>query len=162
LVPEFDAEATVTRRLLERVPEGRASWKPHPKSMTLGRLATLIAELPEWARNALVRDEFDIAPPGSPPLQFPTLEPTARVLELFDRNTHAARAALVATADREFEKPWKLTFGGRLVSTDPKFAVYRRALNHLIHHRGQLSVYLRLNEVPVPSIYGPTADEPGL
>ncbi|HXQ29276.1 MAG TPA: DinB family protein [Gemmatimonadales bacterium] len=160
LVPEFDAELAITRRALERVPDGRSSWKPHPKSMTLGRLATLIAELPNWAVNALTLDQFDFAPPGGPPMQFPTLEPIARVLELLDRNAHAARTALLATTDAAFANPWRLLFGGRVISTEPRMTVYRRALNHLVHHRGQLTVYLRLNDAKVPSIYGPTADEP--
>jgi DinB family len=161
LLPELDAETATTRRVLERVPDGRSSWKPHPKSMTLGRLATLLAELPGWAVNALTLDEFDMSPPGGPPMQFPTLEPVTRVLELFDRNCRAARAALRATTDLQFATPWRFKFQGRVVSTDTKYTVYRRTvLNHIVHHRGQLTVYLRLNDTAVPSVYGPTADEP--
>jgi uncharacterized damage-inducible protein DinB len=162
LLTEFDVEIAATRRVLERVPDGKSSWKPHPKSMTLGRLATLIAELPAWAANAVTLDEFDIAPPGAPPMRFEALESTARILELLDRNASKARAALRQTSDAEFARPWTFKVGGRAVSTEPKFTVVRRTvLNHLVHHRGQLTVYLRLNGVAVPPVYGPTADEPG-
>ena len=161
LIPEFDAEMTATRRVLERVPDGKASWQPHPKSMTLGRLATLVAELPGWVVNALTRDELDIMPLGGPPPKFEALASTKQILELFDRNVIAARAALVETTDAEFKKPWAFKVGGRTVDTNPKYTVYRRSvLNHLAHHRGQLTVYLRLTSAPVPAVYGPTADEP--
>ncbi len=161
LLPEFDEEMTATRRVLARVPDGKSSWKPHPKSMTLGRLATLVAELPTWAVHALTLDELDIMPPGGPPPKFEALESTARILDLFDRNAAAARAALAKASDAEFQKPWAFKVGGRTVATNPKFTVYRRTvLNHLVHHRGQLTVYLRLNDALVPAVYGPTADEP--
>ena len=161
LLPEFDQEMTATRRVLERVPDGRTSWRPHPKSMTLGRLATLLAELPGWVVNALTRDELDIMPPGGPPLKFEALESTARILELFDRNVASARAALARASDVEFRRPWAFKVAGRTVTTNPKYEVYRRTvLNHIAHHRGQLTVYLRLNDAPVPAVYGPTADEP--
>jgi len=161
LLPEFDEEMAATRRVLERVPDGNASWKPHPKSMTIGRLATLVAELPGWVVNTLTRDELDIMPPGGPPPKFEALESTARILDLFDRNVAAARAVLAKTGDPEFKKPWVFKVGGRTITTNPKFTVYRRTvLNHLVHDRGQLTVYLRLNGASVPSVYGPTADEP--
>jgi len=161
LMPEFDAEMTATRRVLERVPDGKSSWKPHPKSMTLGRLATLVAELPGWVVNTITLDELDIMPPGGPPPKFEALASTARILELFDRNAAAARAAIAQAPDAEFKKPWAFKVGGRTVATNPKFTVYRRTvLNHLVHHRGQLTVYLRLNDARVPAVYGPTADEP--
>jgi uncharacterized damage-inducible protein DinB len=161
LIPEFDEEMAATRRVLERVPDGKAGWKPHPKSMTLGRLATLVAELPAWAVNAVTRDELDIMPPGGPAPKFAALESRARILELFDKNAGEARAAIARTADPEFQKPWVFKVAGRTVNTSPKFTVYRRTvLNHLVHHRGQLTVYLRLIGVPVPAVYGPTADEP--
>ncbi|HYK83559.1 MAG TPA: DinB family protein [Gemmatimonadales bacterium] len=162
LLPEFDDEMAATRRVLERVPEANFAWKPHPKSMTLGRLATLLAELPSWAVNAVEKDEFDFAPPGSPPFHPHTLENRARILALFDQNVQAARRAAGATSDAEFAKPWALKAGGRVLWTKTKLAVYRETvMNHLVHHRGQLTVYLRLNDVPVPAIYGPTADERG-
>lgn len=161
LLPEFDEEMAATRRVLERVPDGKSAWKPHPKSMTLGRLATLVAELPRWAVNVLTLDELDIAPPGGPPVKFEALEGTARILALFDKNTAAARAALAQAPDAEFKRSWAFKVSGRTIATNPKFTVYRRTvLNHLVHHRAQLTVYLRLNGVPVPALYGPTADEP--
>jgi uncharacterized damage-inducible protein DinB len=161
LLPEFDEEIAATRRVLERVPDGKSAWKPHPKSMTLGRLATLVAELPGWAVNVVTRDELDIAPPGGPPIKFDVHEGTARILALFDKNTAAARAVLAKAPDAEFQRSWAFKVGGRTIATNPKFTVYRRTvLNHLVHHRAQLMVYLRLNDVPVPAVYGPTADEP--
>ena len=161
LIPEFDTEMAATRRVLERVPDGKTGWKPHPKSMTLGRLATLLAELPGWAVNALTTDELDIMPPGGPPPKFEALGSGKQILELFDRNVKAARAALAKTSDATFKQPWAFKFGGRTVDTSPKYTVYRRTvINHLAHHRGQLTVYLRLNDAAVPAVYGPTADEP--
>ncbi len=161
LLPEFEEEMAATRQVLARVPDGKGTWKPHPKSMTLSRLATLIAELPGWVVNALTLDELDIMPPGGPPPKFAALESTARILELFDRNAAAARTALAKTTDAEFQRPWAFKVGGRTVTTNPKYSVYRRTvLNHLAHHRGQLTVYLRLNGAAVPAVYGPTADEP--
>lgn len=162
VLPEFDQEMASTHRALERVPEGQFAWKPHPKSMTLGRLATLLAELPSWALNALTKDEFDFAPSGAPPFQPRTLESRAGIVALFDQNVQAARQAIAATSDADFAKPWALKSGGQVVWTKSKFAVYRSTvINHLVHHRGQLTVYLRLRDVPVPAIYGPTADERG-
>jgi DinB family len=161
LLPEFDEEMTATRLVLTRVPDGKGSWKPHPKSMTLGRLATLVAELPGWVVNVLTRDELDIMPPGGSPPTLAALDATARILELFDRNAAAARTALVKATDAEFRKPWAFKVGGRTITTNPKYTVYRRTvLNHLAHHRGQLTVYLRLTGAQVPAVYGPTADEP--
>jgi uncharacterized damage-inducible protein DinB len=161
LLPEFDAEMAATRRVLERVPDGKGSWQPHPRSMTLGRLATLLAELPGWAVHALTLDELDIMPPGGPPPKFAALESRAKILDLFDRNAGAARAALAKATDAEFKKPWAFKVGGRTITTNSKYTVYRQTvLNHLAHHRGQLTVYLRLNGAPAPAVYGPTADEP--
>jgi uncharacterized damage-inducible protein DinB len=161
LLPEFDEEMAATRRVLERVPDGRASWKPHPKSMTLGRLATLVAELPGWVVNTITLDELDIMPPGAPPPKFEALGSTKQILELFDKNVAAARAAVAKASDAEFKKPWTFKVAGRSITTNPKFTVYRRTvLNHLVHHRGQLTVYLRLTGAAIPAVYGPTADEP--
>jgi uncharacterized damage-inducible protein DinB len=162
LLREFDEEMAATRTTLERVPEASFSWKPHEKSMPLGRLATLCAELPGWIVNALERDELDIFPPGSPPPKWEAQPNLNAVLELFDKNAAAARKALLATPDAEFGKPWAFKVQGKVVSTDPKAHVYRRsALNHLVQHRAQLGVYFRLLGVPVPAIYGPSADERG-
>lgn len=156
MLPEFDEEMAATRRTLERVPEGKSSWKPHPKSMPLGRLATLLAEMPIWAVNAFSQDELNIPMPFVPHI----LNSRADILALFDANARAARAALAAVRDDAWTRPWTLKFGGKPAFTLPKAVVYRRmTMNHLVHHRAQLTVYLRLNDVAVPAIYGSSADE---
>jgi uncharacterized damage-inducible protein DinB len=159
LVAEFDRESGVTRTLLERLPEDRAAWKPHPKSMALGGLALHLATLPVWVGMTLRQTELDLNPPGGPGYQPPVWESHKAMLALFDANTAAARAALVATADAELAAPWTLKNDGHTLFTMPKGGVLRAfVFNHIVHHRGQLSVYLRLCDVPLPSIYGPTAD----
>src|SRR5207244_1529810 len=150
-----------TRRALERVPTGKAAWKPHPKSMPLGRLATLLAELPSSALNPVPLDELDIAPPGGPPFQPVILETGKEILDLLDRNVQATRTALTATSGAELVRPWTFKYGGRTTRTNRKRDVSRNGRQHLVHHRGQLTVYLRMNDVPVPAIYGPSADEQG-
>lgn len=160
LLPEFDREMASTRRMLERVPEERLSWKPHEKSMSLGRLATHVAEIPGWGLKAFTTDELDVAPPGAPPYVPRTAASRVALLDLFERNAAEARRVLAAAPDADFAKPWSLRAGGEVAFTLPKGAVYpSMLLNHLIHHRGQLSVYLRLSGAPVPPTYGPTADE---
>ena len=149
-----------TRKALERVPEDKFGWKPHAKSMTLGRLATHVAELTGWVSTALDKDSFDFAPPGAPPYQPQTAASRAAVLELFDKNTAAARTAMAAASDAQWMQIWTLLNGGKTVFALPRVAVFRSmVMNHMIHHRGQLAVYLRLNDVPVPALYGPSADE---
>ena len=163
LLPEFDHEMANTRKTLERVPEEKLDWRPHPKSMTLGGLASHLANIPSWAVHGLNLDELDVAPPGQPPLRMEEITSRAAALDIFDRNVTAARAALAGASDEHLLKPWSLLSGGRTVMTLPRVAVVRGfVLNHIIHHRAQLGVYLRLNDVPVPSIYGPSADEGGL
>jgi uncharacterized damage-inducible protein DinB len=155
LLPEFDREMTTTRKLLERVPEDRLAWKPHAKSWSLGELATHVATLPGWGAATLNLAEIDMTGP-------PNTAATSRadLLGRFDKNVAETRAALVGKSDAEMMAPWSLKQSGRTVFTMPKAAVWRGfVLNHIVHHRGQLSVYLRLNDVPVPSIYGPSADE---
>jgi uncharacterized damage-inducible protein DinB len=155
LLPEFDREMSTTRRLLERVPDDKLAWKPHAKSMSLGELATHVASLPSWGAMTLTQSEFDLA--GSH--HTPTTS-RAETLERFDRHVAETRAALIGKLDPELMKPWTLRHGEQKLFTMPKVAVWRTfMLNHLIHHRGQLSVYLRLNELPVPAMYGPSADE---
>lgn len=158
LLPEFDRETGITRRLLERVPDGQFAWKPHEKSMTLGRLAEHLAELPGWAKISIVESGIDMATPRPPDYVPPATR--AAVLAIFDRNVGEARAALNGRSDAELMAPWTLKNQGKEVFTMPKAVVLRGfVMNHLIHHRGQLSVYLRMKDVPLPSIYGPTADE---
>jgi uncharacterized damage-inducible protein DinB len=159
LLPEFDHEAANTRKVLERVPEDRPDFKPHPKSMTLARLAGHVAELPVWAGRTLSSDSLDIQP-GTPGQKPHVMTSRKELLEFFDKNVSEARAAIAAASDEDFSKPWTLLAAGRKVFTLPKSAVLRSfVLSHSIHHRAQLGVYLRLNDVPVPSIYGPSADE---
>jgi len=162
-LPEFDQEMARTRQLLERVPDGNMTWKPHEKSMTLGRLAGHVAELPQWAAMTFQVSELDLAPPGTPgaPQGF-TAPSRAALLEKFDQVSQEARTALAAAGDDAFHAPWTLKFGGREVFTMPRLSVFRSmVMNHLIHHRAQLGVYLRLEDIPIPGMYGPSADEGG-
>jgi uncharacterized damage-inducible protein DinB len=159
LLPEFDHEMTTTRKLLERVPEDRLSWKPHVKSMSLGGLATHLSNLPWWGLMTVTQPEFDLATAD----RQDEASSRAQILETFDRNVAATRAALDGKSDAELMAPWSLRRGGQTIFSMPKAAVWRSfMLSHLVHHRGQLSVYLRLLDVPVPSVYGPSADEGGL
>lgn len=163
LLPEFDHEMATTRRLLERVPDGQPEWRPHPKSSPLGRLSTHIAELPGWVVNTITRTELDLAPPDGKAWTPLILGATREVLALFDRNVAEARAALAAADDVAFAVGWSLKMGPRVIFTQPRAAVYRSfVMSHLIHHRAQLGVYLRLLGVPVPGSYGPSADETGM
>ena len=159
LLPEFDHETATTRTLLERVPADKAEWKPHIKSMSIGQLAMHIANLPQWASITLERRDFDTNPPGGAPATSRVFESTRHLLEVYDANVSAARALLVRTTDGEFMVQWTLKNGGKNMFSMPRIAVFRSfVLNHAVHHRGQLSVYLRLLDVPIPNIYGPTAD----
>ena len=159
-LPEFDQEMTTARKTLERIPEDKLGWKPHEKSMTLGRLAGHVAELAGWAVPTLTQDSLDFAPPGQPPMQ-PTIATSRKqVLDIFDKNREESRRAIAGASNEEFVKNWTLLRGGQTIMTMPKIAVLRSfCINHIIHHRAQLGVYLRLNNIPVPSVYGPSADE---
>jgi len=160
LVPEFTQEMATTRRVLDRIPEDRFGWQPHAKSTTLGRLATHISEIVGFGAVTLTQEELDVATRAS--LGGPkTLVSRQEILDLFDANVAKGRAAIEATGDEAFAQPWTLRRGEQVIFTLPRLAAFNTFLiHHVIHHRGQLSVYLRLNDVPVPSIYGPTADEP--
>jgi uncharacterized damage-inducible protein DinB len=155
LLPEFDQEMATTRKLLERVPSDKGPWKPHPKSFPLGHLAQLVATMPGWLTQMLRGTEINLA--TAPRYSFETTE---ALLGKFNHHVRDAREALTAARDADFTVLWSLKNGDRVLFTCPRGAVVRSHMNHLIHHRGQLSVYLRLNDVPLPSIYGPTADEP--
>ncbi len=162
ILPEFDHEMANTRKTLERVPDDKFSWKPHEKSMTLGGLATHLSNIPSWTKNTFEADELDIAPPGAPPYKLEEAKSTAELLEAFDKNVASARAALEASTDENWQGKWSLLMTGKPIFTLPRTAVMRGfILSHSIHHRAQLGVYLRLLDVPVPSIYGPSADEGG-
>jgi uncharacterized damage-inducible protein DinB len=154
LLPEFDQEMAATRRVLERVPGDKAQWKPHPKSFALGHLAQLVSWMPGWIANTLSQTALDLAKAGGY-----SFEKTDTLLAGFDKNVREARAALTASRDADFAVPWSLKHGERVLFTAPRGVVVRQHISHLSHHRGQLTVYLRLLDVPVPSIYGPTADE---
>jgi len=159
-LPEFEREMATTRRVLERVDDGRLAWRPHEKSQTFGGLATHLANIPTWVSIALGGDSFDAMPKDAPAPRAKLLESRAAVLDAFDRNIATAHASLTAASDELMAGPWSLVAGGEVRFTMPRSAVMRSfVLNHLIHHRGQFSVYLRLLDIPVPSIYGPTADE---
>jgi uncharacterized damage-inducible protein DinB len=154
LLPEFDQEMATTRKLLERVPGDDGGWKPHPKSFALGHLAQLVSRMPGWLTNTLRHTELDLATSAGY-----SFETTETLLREFDKNVREAREALTSSGDADFAVPWSLKLGDRVLFTAPRGTVVRTHINHLIHHRGQLSVYLRLKDVPLPSIYGPTADE---
>jgi uncharacterized damage-inducible protein DinB len=157
---ELEREAPLTRRVLERVPEGRNDWKPHPKSMPLGYLATLVATMPSWIAMMVTQNELDFNPPGGKRYSPPQASTNRELLGMFDDSVAKARNALQSTTDEHLMTNWRFLTGGRVVSEQPRYIVLRDGvLNHLAHHRGQLTVYLRLNDVPVPSIYGPSADE---
>ena len=151
---EFDQEMATTRRLLERVPEEKGTWKPHEKSFALGHLAQLVAWMPGWIGTTLRDTSIDLLSGNGY-----SFEPTEKLLADFDRHVADARAALEAVRGEELLVPWSLRRGEQVIFTLPRGVVVRQHLNHLIHHRGQLTVYLRLVDVPLPSIYGPTADE---
>jgi uncharacterized damage-inducible protein DinB len=156
LLPEFDHEMTTTRKLLERVPEGKLAWKPHAKSMSLGDLATHVATIPYWGEVTITQPEIDLGGAG----RAEPVKSRAELISRFDKNVAATRAALVGRSDAELMAPWSLKNSGHTVFTMPKAAVWRSfVMNHIVHHRAQLSVYLRMNDVPVPAMYGPSADE---
>ena len=160
LLPEFDNEVAGIRKTLERVPEEKFGWKPHEKSMTMGGLATHLATLLSWAVTAVDTESLDLAPGGVPMPGPAEVKSRKELLETFDKNAAAARQAIAGAADAHLLKPWALLHNGRQLLSMPRIAVLRSfVMNHSIHHRAQLGVYLRLNDVPVPSIYGPSADE---
>lgn len=159
LLPEFDHEMALTRTVLERIPEEKVAFRPHAKSWTLGELGVHLANLPVWAVFTLAQSELDLAPPGGPALQSPRFESAAATVRQFDENVARARALIAAAGDADLMTPWSLKRGGATILSLPRAAVLRSmVLNHMIHHRGQLTVYLRLCDVPLPPIYGRTAD----
>jgi uncharacterized damage-inducible protein DinB len=157
---ELDREAPLTRRVLERVPEGRNDWRPHEKSMPLGRLAALVAGMPSWLAMMIDKNEFDLNPPGGSSGSFQTnFKTNADLVKTMEDGVSAARSALQKTTDDHLMKPWRLVVSGKTVVEQPRHIMMRDSINHLAHHRGQMTVYLRLNDVPVPSVYGPSADD---
>jgi uncharacterized damage-inducible protein DinB len=161
LLPEYDSEMNNTRRVLERVPEDKFGWKPHDKSGTMGWLAAHVASLGQWASITMETEDLDFAPKDGSQQKAP--EPPRdrkELLELFEKHSTAGRKAISEASDADLMKPWTLLKGGEKLFTMPKVAVLRGfVMNHMIHHRGQLTVYLRLTGAPVPGLYGPSADE---
>ena len=157
LLPEFDHETSMTRLVLERVPEQALAWRPHPKSFDLAGLAAHLAQLPRWGTSILTRDAYDMANPGT---HAPALSSVAEILETFDRHVREVRKALVEMTEGQLLQPWSLRRGDKLVLSVPKVSAIRGfVIRHMVHHRGQLTVYLRMNDVPLPPLYGTTADE---
>lgn len=155
LLPEFEAEMASTRRVLERVPDDEPGWKPHPKSFSMAHLAQLLSWMPAWIAQTLTETELDLAGGAGY-----SNETTAHLLEEFDNGVNAARAAIQASSDGDYGVMWSLKVRDRVAFTLPRSVIVRQHISHLSHHRGQMTVYLRMRDVPVPSIYGPTADEP--
>jgi uncharacterized damage-inducible protein DinB len=163
LLPEFDQEMGKTRTTLERVPDEKFGWKPHEKSFSFMELANHLARLPEWGTATLITDSMDLDPEKGEFVPPPPVETAEEVLALFDDGVAAFRSALEGASDEDLMEPWTLSNGGQELFTMPRLAVIRgMILNHTVHHRGQLTVYLRLNDLPVPPLYGPSADEGGM
>jgi uncharacterized damage-inducible protein DinB len=160
LLPEFEQEMSGVRRVLERIPNDKLSWKAHEKSNTIGWLANHLAEIPGWVQGTLSADEWDIDPVDGEPYRTPNLSSREAILEELDKNVAAAKASLAATGDETFAQSWSLLKQGNVMLTMPKLGVIRTwVINHSIHHRGIMTVYLRLNDIPVPGLYGPSGDE---
>lgn len=160
ILPEFDGEMASTRKVLERIPDAKLDWRPHPKSHTIGWNANHLADLPGWIVAVLAGPSFDIAPVGGEPRKTPQLASNAEILAMFDRNVAAAREAIAGVQDEAMGDIWSLLRGGEPMFSLPRAAMIRSfVLNHVIHHRAILCVYLRLNDLPVPGMYGPSGDE---
>ena len=159
MLPEFDHEMANTRKTLERVPDGKFGWKPHEKSFAMGVLASHLANLPGWTNVTIDMDKFDMAPDGNQ-IKTPECSNNQELLKAFDQNVSKARASLAGASDEHLMMSWTLAAAGQDLFSMPRVGVLRSfVMNHIVHHRAQLGVYLRLNDIPVPSIYGPSADE---
>lgn len=160
ILPEFDHEMACTRKTLERIPDDKLDWKAHPKSNTISWVGSHLANIESWTIYTLTQDELDIHPPGGVPFRMKLLESRQEILDQFDANLKAARAAIEATSDEKFLQPWSLLSQGKAMITMPRIGIIRSfVLNHSIHHRAYLCSYLRLNDIPVPGLYGPSGDE---
>jgi len=159
LLPEFDTEIATTRTVLERVPDDRIEWRPHEKSFPMGHLAQLVAMIPGWTMFVLTKTEFDIAPREGPSAVYRFL-PVDQLLKMFDQNAAEARPLIESVTDAALQEPWTLKAAGKTVNKASRYMIYRTLmLNHLVHHRAQLGIYLRLTQQKVPQMYGPTADD---
>lgn len=160
ILPEFDQEMANTRKVLERIPEDKLDWKPHPKSNTIGWNANHLAEMAGWVEGTLTQTEWELAPEGGKRYESPKLTNRQEILDLFDKNVVEARQAFTAVKDEAMGETWSLLEGGKALFTMPRAAVIRGfVLNHAVHHRAILCVYLRLNDIPVPGMYGPSGDD---
>src|SRR5579871_6912559 len=160
LQEELEREAAGSRKALEQVPEGENDWKPHEKSMTLGNLATIVATIPAWLEMVINMDELDINPKGGPSFKPPAWKTRKELVEIFEQSMKKGREVLQKTTDEHLlHTKWRMLSGGKLMSEQQRYAAIRDGvMNHMAHHRGQLTVYLRLNDAKVPAIYGPSAD----
>ncbi|TWU55841.1 DinB family protein [Rubripirellula reticaptiva] len=160
LLPEFDNEMAGTRKVIERVPDAKLAWKIHEKSNTIGWVGSHLANLPSWATMTIETDSLDVMPKDGEPFKVPCFDSVEEIVAAFDKNVARARTLLDSVSDEELHKPWSLLKTGETIFTMPKFAVLRTwVMNHIVHHRGHLCVYLRVNDVSVPALYGPSADE---
>jgi uncharacterized damage-inducible protein DinB len=160
ILPEFEQEMAGTRKTIERIPNDKIDWKAHPKSNTMGWVGSHLAEIPGWVEGTLTQPKWDFSPPGEEPYRTPDFRTHEAMLAEFDKNVAAAKKAIAATSDEAFLVPWTLLFQGQELFTMPRIAVIRGfVISHTIHHRAYLCSYLRLNDIPVPALYGPSGDE---
>jgi len=160
ILEQLDHEAELTRRALERVPEGKNDWKPHPKSMPMGQLAHMVATMPSWISMIVKQDEIDIKPQnGAGNGASRNFDSTEALVKALDKAVADAKQAVSQTTDSQLQTPWKLLEGGKVAMENPRYRFIMDNFNHLAHHRGQLTVYLRMNDAQVPAIYGPSADD---
>ena len=156
---ELDREADRSKRALEQVPDGKHDWKPHEKSMMFGYLANMVATIPDWVAMEITQDELDLAPKDGPRHPPAPMNTSAEYLKAWDASVAKARAALQNTTDEHLHTKWRLLVGGNVVVEEPRYLMIRETINHLAHHRGQMTVYLRLMGAKVPALYGPSADD---
>jgi uncharacterized damage-inducible protein DinB len=156
---ELEREAPRSRRALEQVPEGKADWKPHEKSMAFGPLVQMVATMPSWVALIIKQAELDVAPKDGPQHRPPAMRNSAELIAGLDKAVADAKSALQGTSDEHLMTPWRLLAGGNTVMEAPRYLMLRDTINHLAHHRGQLTVYLRLMGATVPALYGPSADD---
>ena len=159
LLADLDREAARSKRALEQVPEGKYDWKPHEKSMIFGYLAALVATMPSWVTMAITQDSLDLNPPGGSNYKMPELRTSAELVAGHDKVVAEAKAALSKTTDEALMEPWRLLVAGNVVMETPRHVMIRDTLAHLSHHRGQMTVYLRLLGATVPALFGPSADD---
>ena len=156
---DLDREAARSRRALEQVPEGCYDWKPHEKSMNFGYLAELVATMPSWVAMGITQDQLDLNPPGGSTFKRPSLKSSGELIAEHDKAVASAQSALAGTTDEKLLTPWRLLVGGKVVMETPRYVMIRDTIAHLAHHRGQMTVYLRLLGATVPALYGPSADD---